>query len=222
MISGVDETTGQPLALTRVPKKVLEREDFILLFVTQLRYQDPMKPVENNEMAMQMALFSQVDQLFKLNEGFEKLLEMARGYDISLTASLVGKLGKAQGTYGRVENGRFLGAEFELEGPANRVEVVIYNESGEEVRRLDLGALSEGTHTIEWDATDESGNTVPDGNYRLRVLAHGAETDQEVSLRVYGRITGAVLGDEPQIILNAHERLHISDIEEILDPETLP
>lgn len=220
MIAGVDEKTGQPLALTRTPKKVLEREDFIKLFVTQLQYQDPMKPIENNEMAMQMALFSQVDQLFNLNESFEKLLEMAKAYNFSTTASLVGKLVKAQGSYGRVENGRFLGAEFELDEPANQVEVVIYSESGEVIKRLNLGALPEGSHTIEWDATDESGNTVPDGNYRLEVVL--PEKEQEsVTVKVYGRVTGAVLGEEPQIILNAHEKLDISDIEEILDPESL-
>ena len=52
----------------RVAKKVLDMQDFIQLFITQLQYQDPMNPIENNEMAIQLALFNQVDQLFKINE----------------------------------------------------------------------------------------------------------------------------------------------------------
>ncbi|HFB83209.1 MAG TPA: flagellar hook assembly protein FlgD, partial [Thermodesulfatator sp.] len=60
----------------RVPKKVLDRDDFMMLFITQLQYQDPMNPIQNNEMAQQLALFNQVDQLFNLNENFEKLVSL--------------------------------------------------------------------------------------------------------------------------------------------------
>ena len=217
MISGIDKETGQPLALTRTPKKVLDREDFMLLFIKQLQYQDPMKPIENNEMAMQMALFSQVDQLFDLNENFEKLLKTAENQTMATLVSLVGKRVKVEGDKGRVENGHFLGAEFELKDPANRVEVVITRENGEIVKRLDLGALPAGTHRIQWDATDENGQPVPDGNYRIKVILPDRRKKTSVPVRVYGRVTGAVLGEENKVLVNETMRVGLDEILEILD-----
>ncbi len=214
MIAGVDEKTGQPLALDRVPKKTLNREDFILLFIKQLQYQDPMKPIENNEMAMQMALFSQVDQLFDLNENFEEFMQTVREQRISLLSSLVGRGVKIKGDYGRVEAGKFLGAEFELEEPAAEVSVAIYDEKGREIKRLDLGALSAGKHRIDWDATDKDGELVSDGNYRLKVFTSGKPA--EATLWVYGRVTGALLGDEAQVVVNGENRVKTEEIEEIL------
>ncbi len=214
MIAGVDEKTGQPLALNRIPKKTLSRDDFILLFIKQLQFQDPMKPIENNEMAMQMALFSQVDQLFKLNEGFEEFMQTVREQRISLLSSLVGREVKIKGDYGRVEEGRFLGGEFELEEPAGEVSVAIYDEKGREIKRLELGALPVGKHHIEWDATDKTGQTVPDGNYRIKILVNGRPA--ETTLWVYGRVTGALLGDEARLVINGENHVKPEEIEEIL------
>jgi len=61
VINKINEKTGQPADLKRIPKKVLDREAFMQLFIKQLQFQDPMKPVENHEMALQLAAFNQVD-----------------------------------------------------------------------------------------------------------------------------------------------------------------
>ncbi|HFC97073.1 MAG TPA: hypothetical protein ENJ40_01255 [Thermosulfurimonas dismutans] len=214
MIAGVNPQTGQPLALKRTPKKTLSREDFILLFIKQLQFQDPMKPIENNEMAMQMALFSQVDQLFKLNEGFEKFMETVKTNQLATLSSLIGRIVKIKGDYGRVEKGRFLGAEFTLDQPAYQVQAVIQDARGREVRRLNLGNLSAGKHVLDWDATDNQGQKVPDGSYRLRLLSGGKPLKAEIS--VYGRVTSAELGETPRVTVNGEEKVKLSDLQEIL------
>ncbi len=221
MISGINETTGQPLALTREPKKTLDSEDFMLLFIKQLQYQDPMNPIENNEMAMQMALFSQVDQLFKMNSHFESLLEVARSFDLATLTSFVGKGVKIEGDTGRVENGRFLGAEFELEEPVQQLEALIYDTQSRLVRRLELGALPAGKHILSWDAKDEKGETVPDGNYRIRIVNPEGRSQQEIPLMVYGRVTGAVIGEENKLVVNGKDMVDLESVQEILDPANL-
>ena len=135
MISGIDEKTGQPAALDRVPKKVLDKEDFMKLFITQLEYQDPMKPIDNNEMAMQLALFNQVDQLFNINDNLKQLMDMAGSLNISFASSLIGKKVKVETNIGRVENGKFLGGEFTLDEPVNSAEIVIRDSKGKIVKK---------------------------------------------------------------------------------------
>lgn len=62
--------------------------DYMTLLVTQLRNQNPLEPLNNNEMAAQLAQFSQLQQLESMNTSFSNVLEdMQRSY----AASLIGK-----------------------------------------------------------------------------------------------------------------------------------
>jgi len=67
-------TTGlapDPATQRSNPKGVLDKDDFLKLFVAQMQKQDPSAPMDNAQMMAQMASFSSVEQmsnLTKINE----------------------------------------------------------------------------------------------------------------------------------------------------------
>jgi flagellar hook assembly protein FlgD len=62
--------------------------DYMKLLVTQLQNQNPLEPLNNNEMASQLAQFSQLQQLETMNASFAQVLATAsRDY----ASSLIGK-----------------------------------------------------------------------------------------------------------------------------------
>ncbi len=49
--------------------------------------------------------------------------------------------------------------------------LVIYNELGQVVKTLVNGAVSDGSHTVRWDGTDETGSTVASGSYICKLIS---------------------------------------------------
>ncbi len=62
--------------------------DYMKLLVTQLKNQNPLEPMDNNEMASQLAQFSQLQQLESMNSNFAKVLA---GTERNYANSLIGK-----------------------------------------------------------------------------------------------------------------------------------
>ena len=62
--------------------------DYMKLLVTQLQNQNPLEPLNNNEMAAQLAQFSQLEQLESMNASFSDVLgDIERPY----AGALIGK-----------------------------------------------------------------------------------------------------------------------------------
>lgn len=59
-------------------EKDLGQDKYLKLLVTQLRYQDPQNPLQNHEFAAQMAQFSALEQMTKMNSSMEKVIASAR------------------------------------------------------------------------------------------------------------------------------------------------
>lgn len=60
----------------RTPNKELGKEEFLRLLITQLRYQNPVEPVENTEFIAQLAQFNSLEQMINLNRSFSQLLQI--------------------------------------------------------------------------------------------------------------------------------------------------
>ncbi len=66
----------------------LQREDFLSLLTAQLKYQNPLAPVDNFDFMSQTAQFNMLDQIIELNEKFENLSSMN---DFVYANSLIGR-----------------------------------------------------------------------------------------------------------------------------------
>lgn len=153
------------------------RNNFMTLLVTQLRNQDPLNPMENNEMTSQLAQINTVSGIESLNKTMLNINGQIEAGQAMQASMMIGRAVLVPGQ--RI----MVGAEanditpfgFALDSPAESVKVNIFNESGMLVRQMDLGSVGSGTQTFTWDGQMSDGNTAPAGAYRFAVEAHNGE-----------------------------------------------
>ena len=61
-------------AATSTSQSSLGQDDFLKILTTQLNYQDPLKPVDNQQFLAQMAQFASLEQARTMNDNIETLL----------------------------------------------------------------------------------------------------------------------------------------------------
>ncbi len=76
-------------AITSAAKDTLGKDAFLQLLVTQMRYQDPLDPMDNGEYLSQLAQFSALEQMTNVAEGLSSIMNVVDNIDTSL---LVGQL----------------------------------------------------------------------------------------------------------------------------------
>ena len=54
------------------------QHDYMNLLIAQLQNQNPLEPVDNNQMTAQLTAISQLEQMENLNNSFEKVLEASQ------------------------------------------------------------------------------------------------------------------------------------------------
>ena len=67
-------SVGGASATPNLQSNNMGMQDFLKILLTQLNYQDPMKPMDNQQFMAQMAQFSALQQTQQLNTNIEKLI----------------------------------------------------------------------------------------------------------------------------------------------------
>lgn len=86
-VGSVTSSSAAASAVSQVAGKSLNQQDFLNLMVAQLRYQDPMNPVDNSNLMSQWAQLSMLEELQQLNQGLTDLTSKIGGLGAAGTSS---------------------------------------------------------------------------------------------------------------------------------------
>lgn len=151
----------------------LSNDDFLRLLVTQLKNQDPLNPVNQNDLLAQTAQLTTIEQMQKMNAQLGDMKTLMSDTELTRAASLLGHTATVSGGEFTLSQGSAdLG--FTVLAPDTSVVVEIRDADGNLVRTLTTAALPAGQTAITWDGRDDSKQAVAAGTYSYHVAAANA------------------------------------------------
>ncbi|MFC4656961.1 flagellar hook assembly protein FlgD [Rheinheimera marina] len=216
----------------------LTQSDFFALLTQQLAYQDPTKPVENDQMIAQMTNFTMADGIAQLNTNFADFATSMNSSQALQASSLVGQYVLVESDT-MVYSGEddLVVASANFPSAATNVNVKIKDENGVVVRSVSIPSADAGRLQLPWDGTtdtqavdengdpkvDEKGNPVMElakaGTYTISIEATIAGKNEAIETGVYAPVSSVSLGNGTTtgLVLNVfgQGQKKLSDIIEI-------
>ncbi|MBQ8436938.1 MAG: flagellar hook assembly protein FlgD [Alphaproteobacteria bacterium] len=185
--TGSDNSSRQTLSA--------DMNTFLTLLTTQLKYQDPLDPMDTAEFTNQLVQYSSVEQAIQTNEKLDSLLSMNVANLGAQAVSYIGKTVQVLGDVMPLEGGKAKAA-YTLDKDVSSVTITVKDMNGQIVYS-EQGKITAGTHEFEWDGKDVNGNQLEDGAYQVGISTsvRDGETSANVTTTVFGKVTGVASDD---------------------------
>ncbi|MFB2777646.1 flagellar hook assembly protein FlgD [Shewanella mangrovisoli] len=173
----------------------LTQEDFFSLLSQQLSMQDPFKPVDNDQMIAQMASFSTVDGISKLNDEIVNLNSVMTSSQALQASGLVGRKVLIPTDTGNVSTeSPTLSGVVSTPDKIPVINVRILDDKNQVVSTFNIDGSAGGNIPVTWDGLNKNGDPVSAGNYTIKASGLVDGKSQELAVSTYAHVTSVSLG----------------------------
>lgn len=217
-ITNAQSTPSIPAAPASPTAVTSDFETFLRMLTVQMENQDPLNPVDSADYAVQLATFSGVEQQVQTNDLLRDLATQMGSSSMAQMAAWVGREARVPAA------GYFDGSPVALApnpvSLADRAEVVVTNQAGDEVDRFNVPISAE---PLEWAGLDHEGNPYPTGLYSFTISSFsGEELLDESPVDVYSMVTEVRSQDgEAILILSGGAAIAASQVNALRDPSLI-
>ncbi|MGK0500013.1 MAG: flagellar basal-body rod modification protein FlgD [Oceanicoccus sp.] len=205
---------------TKVDEKSdeLGQDVFLKLMITQMNNQNPLEPQSNSEFVAQLAQFSSVEGLDKLNNSMEGLVGSFQSNQALQASAMVGRFVKVDTDTSYLGTGGLIAGTIDLPQSTDSLKINIFNDSGELVSQELMGPSAAGNLPFAWDGKASDGSQSPAGKYRFEVTANYGGEPVQLNTALSANVDSVSVGANGVISLNVAGigALPMSGVREIL------
>lgn len=217
--SALEQLRTQDQQTTRSNDATLGQQQFFELMVTQLKNQDPMKPMESGDFLGQIAQFSTVNGISDLQQSFATLASSLQSSQALQASTMVGREVVFPTDTFTLRSGEPAALSATLDNDASALRVTITDPGGQVIRQDLLGAQSAGRFGYDWDGLDNDGVAVQPGTFQVSfdAIVNGAQEALEPAVRA--RVDSVSLsrtGLAPTLNVDGYGAVAMGDVIEIL------
>lgn len=206
----------------------LGQDAFLQLMISQLKNQDPLSPQDNGEFVSQLAQFSSVEGLDKLNNNFDTFATKFVSNQALQASSLVGRTVTVPGKTTALEPSGLVTTSAEIPAGSSNFSLAIYKSNGALAQTIDFDKVSGDEMKLAWNGREAVLNgemlTIPQSvagvgpgvyTFKLSALIDGKRT--ELDNNVTANVNSVTLGKNGTLTLNlaGAGSVNLSDVKEI-------
>jgi len=202
---------------SRLGSTELGQSDFLALMTAQLAAQDPLKPQDNGEFIAQMAQFSSVESLSRLETSFSELANAMSSNQALQASTLVGKQVLVPADVAYVTDQGTVSGIAGVTSPISQGTITITDSSGQTIRTISLGQQSGPEVNWSWDGNDEAGNHVNAGIYNVSFTGKINDETSQFPTLISAQVDSVSLGGINGVVLNLEGLgpVNLSDVSRI-------
>jgi flagellar basal-body rod modification protein FlgD len=190
-ISGIMTTAQYNAQKAATPQNTsMGQSEFLTLFTTQLKNQDPTDPVKNEAFVAQLAQFSQLEATTAMKTSMQGLVSSMSNDRILGAASLMGKQVAVPDGPVEVTNTTVAQGTINVPAGADGIQLQVFNDKGILVRTQIMGAQAPGDVTLSWDGMTDGGTAATNGTYRYVATVNSKGTMSKPTVNTYATVTG--------------------------------
>jgi flagellar basal-body rod modification protein FlgD len=194
---------------TKKNNNELGQAAFLELMITQMKNQNPLEPQDNSEFVAQLAQFSSVEGLERLNKNFTSFMST----NALQASSLVGRSVSVESDTSTLQKGSLISGMFDMEYSAKDTKISVYDETGSLVQTIPVGELSKGENVFRWDGQNIEINgklldwKAPDngaavGIYKFEVTATQNGKTESLKTSLSANVNSVSINEDGELILN--------------------
>jgi flagellar basal-body rod modification protein FlgD len=195
------------------------QNQFLTLFTTQLKNQNPLDPMKNEAFVAQLAQFSQLEATTAMKNSLDSMVSSMKSDRMLAGSSLIGRKVAVPDGPATLLSGQPVTGSVDLPTGADGVKFEVYNDKGQLVRSQILGAQTAGSMNLSWDGLDDNGQAMADGNYRFKVTASSngvASTPTVNTLSTVRSVSSAGTADDAWLLgVDGGKTISLSDVKRI-------
>ena len=222
-ITAIDTAATASAAQSSASMKIMGKNEFLNMLITQLQHQDPLNPADSTEFTAQLAQFSSLEQLSNINDSLKNMAQFQASLTHSQAVSYIGKEITASGNGLQLKDGQTATCHFDLEANAAMTAISVYDATGGFVNSFETGSLGPGRQSATWNGMDLDGNRMPPGVYRFEIQAVDA-TNQSINVTplMSAVVTGVSFKDNTAHLITALQTVAIHDVIDVSEVKTQP
>jgi len=198
---------------TKKKSNELGQDAFLELMITQMKNQDPLSPQSNSEFVAQLAQFSSVQGLEKLNTNFSSFSSGFQSDKALQASALVGRSVSVEGKTGVLTAKGIVSGSVDVPAATSDLKINVYNSSGALAAQVPVGTVDKGELNFRFDGANmevngklldwTSGTTAlaPD-TYSFEVLASQNGKPQQLTTNMSANVNSVTVGADGKLVLN--------------------
>jgi len=191
----------------------LGQDAFLQLMITQMKNQDPLAPQSNSEFVAQLAQFSSVQGLEKLNTNFNTFSSSFNSNQALQASSLVGRSVSVETDTSMLVDKGIISGNVKLDSATSDMKINIYDDKGALAAQVPVGTVPAGDANFRFDGQNIEVNgelldwttgekALPPGSYSFEVMASQNGKQEQLTTSLSVNVNSVTIGADGKLVLN--------------------